>query len=227
MDRLPKYFSLIIFIFATSIVQAKSVLMHPYIGLDFKQIWTGGQSDYKNLVANDYPGLNIYIGSSFDRMWALEIGYDISRKEKKSYLFETGSSFFGATASGVQTEINARFTQWYLDWRGILPATNQIDLSASFGIGLIKPKISIYANDVAGIGVDEVIDSISTDKRAIWRLGFGASYMLTDKLSFRTNFRYEGYDRVRLKGNFSDLNGQPARPFSRALTLSLGFLLHF
>lgn len=227
MDRLTRIFAFFLIFSCASTAGAKSILAHPYIGLDFKQIWTRGQSDYKYLVANDYPGFNVYLGSAFDQVWGIELGYELTRKEKKDYSFDAGTRFFGADASGVSSTIKARFTQWYADWRGILPATNQIDLSASLGIGFIKPKLTISVNDVGGIGVDEVLEGIKVDNRAIWRLGLGASYMLTDRLSFRGNMRWEGYDRIRLRADFSGLEGEPSRPFRSAMTVSLGFLLHF
>lgn len=204
----------------------------PYIGADYNYIFMKPTANWNQILPKAYQGASIYIGTTFHPSFAIELGYDWSIQQKKSWNLVQGQSFFGS-------KVNAPFagtthlerTSGHLDLVGILPVAECTDLLGFIGVGWVQPKITIVNMSVAPNGNmpnSSAIASVSGSGRGVFRMGIGARYMLTDIIGLRAKMGWESTSTLAVKGNaFFPALGYTTRAFKGSTTFALGAFITF
>jgi hypothetical protein len=206
---------------------------NPYIGADYYQAWMKPKGDYNKILAKNFPGATLYVGTKFAEGFGLELGYDWSGNQKKSFDLPAGSTLFsGTTPGGVSGWTKVRRTGGHLDLVGFLPVAECFELTGSVGFGWVQPKITSTATATGGAAatgnVASAISSLSGKGRGVLRVGVGASYMVTDMVGLRAKLSWESSSSLRANGNqqFVALAfGQ--KPFKSTTALAAGAFVKF
>jgi len=202
----------------------------PFIGVDYKQLWVRGNGDYRNAFPKTYPGGTIYVGSKFTDCFGAELGYSFSTRKKHDWTDPDFSSVSIASA-------RVRFTSFHLDINGYIPLDNCWELIGSVGVASMKPKVNFSANTSAAAGLTAAqidgINSINGKSKAVFRVGVGAQYLVTEMVGIRAMVRWENTHRLTVSGNQNFGNFMTAgfinttRPFKDAISLAVGLFVRF
>lgn len=151
----------------------------PYVGLELSHISADYESvdgvDYSNAFEDGFVGVNPYVGFQVNENFAVEAGYLQSSGEGK------------ALANGT-TDI--KFSGFHVDAVGRADVAENVSILGSVGLARLKGDASINVTGGEFAGVSGSADDTDT----ALRLGVGAEYALTDKVSARGMVRYMKVD---------------------------------
>ena len=211
---------------------------NPYIGADYYQAWMKPKGDYNQLLPKDFPGATLYVGTRFHESFGVELGYDWSARKKKDISIASGTSQFGSTVGANQSltgTTKVRRSGGHLDLVGFLPVADCFDLIGSVGFGWVQTKITTNVvtpgtavNNAATNNRASAVSSLSGKGRGVFRVGVGASYMVTDMVGLRGKLGWESTSSLRINGNqnFTALSFQN-KPYKGTTSLSLGAFVKF
>ena len=216
--------------------------LSPYAGIDLQNSWMKMKSPFDSIAKKSFPGATLHLGTKFHENFGVEVGYHWSKQQSKDYTIANGTNFGAIPATGAANATNAAITGKtkirrsgaHLDLVGFLPVADCFELMGSVGYGWIQPKISATAAATAGnAATTRVVDAIkglSTKSKGVFRLGLGASYMITDMVGLRAKFGWESTSALRLKesnpATLSALNLN-TKAFKSSITGSAGVFVKF
>jgi len=211
----------------------------PIVGVDYLQAWmsgtgsittysAGGVADTisaKSAFRSSSPGVTIYVGFKFTEYFGIELGWDSSfASTKKTVASPTTSPIPGGyryTAKVIREGIHG-------DLIGFLPMMDCWDLFVTFGVGMVKPKISSQSL-VANTAAEQALLDAGTNlpfrnkRTSILRLGVGTSYMFTKTFGVRAKLGWEGTGDLSVKyGDYTT-----AKLFKDSTTVAVGLFAHF
>ncbi len=135
---------------------------------------------YVLLKAKKKPGLNLFVGSRFNKYFGAEVGYGMIVKAK-------------TVDSDGDVFVN-KVRNMYFDLLGYVPVSNQVDLIGALGIGKLKSKVAIN-------GVNAIHPDLKS--KAGIRVGAGAQYNIDNNWAARAMVRYQKGNKAFLKSNTS------------------------
>lgn len=222
-------------VIATALLAANAVSaeeMFPYLGVDYTQTYMRARNAWNLIYPKDYPGASVYVGTRFHENWGLELGYDWSTRRTKNFNLPGGTPFFNGaiSASGLKGNVKIRRTGGYLDLMGTLPVAECVELLGSAGFGWVQAKIvTSFSSEVLGATpASSAIGTVSGKGRGVARLGFGATFMVTELVGVRAKINWASTSTLRLKGNptFTSL-GCDTKGFKGSTTLLAGVFVRF
>lgn len=171
----------------------------PFYGVDYYQSWRKLKNDLGVIFPRSYPGITVYIGGKFTEFSGIEVGYDISARESKSWVLPAGTTIDGVTTTGsISGTTSVRFMGGHIDFIGYLPIQCVINSCELFG--------TVGYGNISGL-----------------RLGVGANYMLNRCMGLRGKLGYENNSGMSVNNDTFVTNfGFSSRPYKYATTLSLG-----
>lgn len=172
----------------------------PYLGVDFKQAYMKGHGAWKQIFPSTYPGASFYVGTKFHQYFGLELGYDWSVKQKKEWSLPAGSSFFATPVQGTNGTTKIERNGAYLDVVGFLPIADCLEATGSLGLGWVQTKIESSFSTMT-TPESSALASVAGKGRMLFRVGFGALYMVTDVVGVRAKVGFEGTSALKLAGN--------------------------
>lgn len=207
--------------------------MSPYLGADYYQVWMKGHGDWKKIFPQEYPGADVYVGTRFHENFGVELGYLWSARQSKNWALPVGTQFFDGTITdspSLSGNTKIRRTGGYLDVVGFLPIAECLEFIGSVGFGWVQTKITTSFNNISpGHSQNSsALTSVSGKGRGTFRVGIGASYMLTDMVGVRAKVGWESTSNLRLKGNafFTNL-GYDTSGFKGTTALIVGTFVKF
>lgn len=206
-----------------------------FVGVDYYQAWMKARNSYTQIFPrNSYPGASVYVGTRFQDCFGIEIGFDWSGTKKRDWSLSNGATIFGGTVAGTMTgSSKVKRSGGHLDVIGYLPVCNCFELFGSLGYGWVQSKIhitNIAVNGVLGTPTlqSEALASLSGKGRSVFRLGFGASYLITPCVGIRAKFGWETTSTQRFNGNAAARSlGYGSKGFRDSTTLAVGAFLNF
>tara|TARA_R110000868_G_scaffold138329_1_gene352313 strand:- start:34022 stop:34642 length:621 start_codon:yes stop_codon:yes gene_type:complete len=161
---------------------AEEMTFKPYAGFDLSMIsadykTTDGVS-YGDVFADNFLGLNPYIGADINKNFSVEIGYMRTTEKSK----DLGSVTTGAgTISG---ETAMKLKGFHIDAIGKHAISEKVNLLGSVGLARLKAEAELK---LTGAGSATVKGDQSD---TAFRAGVGAEYALNDKMRMRGMVRY-------------------------------------
>lgn len=231
MKNLLKAIMVIGFLSAAN-VQADTMDVSPFMGADYYQPWMKAKTDWDKVFPNStYPGVSFYVGTRFHDIFALELGYDWSIRKSASWGLAEGSTFFGSKITdknGVTGTTSITRTGGHLDFITFLPVAEDLELMGSFGFGWLQPKLKMTFSVPPSSSATSAMASVAGKGRGVFRVGFGASYMLTETFGARAKLGWESTTRLRVKGNAAFIaHGYKEGAFKGSTAFSLGLFARF
>lgn len=176
---------------AMNAVNADFLQICPYVGAEYKYMWTKGINQFQNALQDAYTGGSAFAGAKFSEYFGTELGYSRTSVRHRTQL----SNRFFNSVNSIPIRTGARFTSFYFDVNGYYPLRNCWELIASIGVESMKPRISLY--DVnAGITTN-----IPSNGTALLRVGAGAHYLFHETAGFRVMIRWEDLHILRIYNN--------------------------
>ncbi len=202
----------------------------PYIGVDYYQPWMRGKGDWNLVFPKTYPGATLYVGTKFHEFFGLELGYDWGSRKTKNWVLPAGSPFMGNTlTTTLSGNTKIRRSGGHLDLVGFLPVAECLELTGSVGFGWVQPKITSSFSVTPGTTSNSsALASVSGKGRGVFRVGVGASYMVTEMVGVRAKVGWEGTSTLRVNGNalFTSL-GYDKKAFKGTTAMSVGAFVKF
>ncbi|MEC8067250.1 MAG: outer membrane beta-barrel protein [Pseudomonadota bacterium] len=158
----------------------------PYVGFDMSMIsadykTTDGVS-YGDVLADNFLGLNPYIGADLNEHFSVELGYlQTTEKGKSLGSVNTGSG-------PVSGETDMKLKGFHIDAIGKHAINDKVNLLGSVGLARLKAELEL---NLTGAGSASVKGDESD---TAYRAGFGAEYALNDKVRMRGMIRYMHVD---------------------------------
>jgi hypothetical protein len=207
--------------------------INPILGVDYYQAWMKGKNSFANFFPKSYPGATVYVGAKFHENFGVELGYDVSGRQKHNWTLAQGSTFFGTTNTNATYTgtTKVRRSGGHIDLVGYLPVMECVDLTASVGYGWLKTKIDStfsLANPAAS-GSASTIASFKGKNKGVFRLGVGANFMVTDMVGFRGKVSWENTSALRVNSTpTAALTGLiPNKAFKDTIALAVGAFVKF
>lgn len=163
--------------------QALWEYISPFVGVDYKQLWTDGTWQFQHFIPKSYPGGDAYIGAKFTENMGLEIGYNRSSLRHRTHVTPT-----------TRTKVGARFTSFSYDLNFYLPVEDCWEVIISLGFETMKGRITVAGFLPTG-------STGFTAKKGIGRVGFGSHYLLTEAIGVRFIGRWENTSALRQNGS--------------------------
>lgn len=201
----------------------------PYIGFDYYHAWMKGKSSWNLVFPKTYPGASVYVGSRFHDFCGIELGYDASTRQKRDWTLASGSTFFSSRLTqSISGTTKVRRNGGHVDLVGFLPVVGSLELLGSVGAGWIQTKIETAFTTGGSSTVGSALASVAGKGRMVFRVGLGASYMVTDMVGIRALVRWEGTSSLQVKGNANFANlGYDAKAFKGTTAMSAGAFVKF
>lgn len=155
----------------------------PYVGIDYKQLWTDGTWQFRHFIPKSFPGGAVYIGAKFTESMGLELGYNRSVFRHRTRVTPT-----------TVTKVGTRFTSFSYDLNFYIPVEDCWELIVSLGMETMKSHVVVSGFLPTG-------STGFTTKKGIGRVGFGSHYLLTEFLGVRFIGRWENTSALRQNGN--------------------------
>jgi len=189
-------------------------------GFGVSNSWMKGKNVFRNVVAKSYPQTNVFAGMRCEQ-FGVELGYTFSKNKKNSSeptLKELGATATDAnwTASngGValtnvslaakhKVESKSRVQGFNLDFLGYMPAMNDsFEVFGLAGLGFKKAKVNLDADSsTLHNTIKTALKSAKGKNKVTFRVGAGASYMVTDVVGLRGKAVYETTSKATVTGN--------------------------
>lgn len=156
---------------STGVASAAMDELNPYVGVDYKHTWIKAHNKKNQpLFKKNYPGANVYVGTKLHENVGLEVGYDFTKKQKKTDQASTNKVHF----KGFGLDLNA-----------YLPVDNCFEVIGTAGLSHKKAKV-------------ESTTAVKSNKsKLIARFGAGAQYMVADNVGLRGLVRWENTARFK------------------------------
>ncbi len=203
----------------------------PYMGVDYYQAFMKGKSSWDSILPKSYAGASVFIGTRVHESFGIELGYATSIRQKKDWHLANGSSFFAGPVrqvGGISGSTKVRRSGAHMDVIGFLPVAECFELLGSLGFGWVQTKIQTTLNVASSSSTAAALASVAGKGRAVFRVGLGGSYMVTDMVGIRAKLGWESTSSLRVKGNASFLSlGYDSKAFKGTTALSVGAFVKF
>ena len=227
--KIARYLLVMGSILATSNVIAEMVAdISPYIGIDYNQIWMKAKGNYDIFFPKSFPAGSVYVGTKFHENFAIELGYDTSKKRQKDWSVSTHQAFFNGTANlSYSGTTKIRRSGGHIDLVGFLPTIECFDLIALVGFGWVQAKIESTFSNTASPSAS-ALSSLNSKGKGVFRVGVGGSYMITEMVGIRAKLSWESTSALRVSGNpaFTDFGMDP-KAFKGTTALTTGAFVKF
>ncbi len=205
--------------------------LNPYVGVEYQQGWMKPKNLYlaRDIAPKAFQGFDLYVGTKIQDNFGVELGYDWSRNQKKSW---TNSNLPKLVNTSVVGKTKAKRSAVHLDLVGFMPVADCTELFASVGVGSVKAKanVTVADKDAKGVALTpaqladaKAATSVTFKAKTVLRLGAGVNYMVTDMVGLRAKLGWENTSRLRAK--FAD--GTSSKAFKDAVTASAGAFVRF
>lgn len=203
----------------------------PYLGADYYYVQMKSKNGWDKVFPNQYPGgASVYVGTKFHQNFGLELGYDWSQHQEKEWTLPAGSVFFQTVTTALSGTTRIERNGGHLDVLTFLPVADCFELVGSVGFGWVQTKIEMRSLSLTpGATIESsALASTAGKGSAVFRVGVGGLYMLTDMVGVKAKLGFEGTSTLKLKGNNAFVNaGYNEKAFKGSTTLAVGAFFKF
>ncbi len=172
-----------------------------YLGADAIYSRMGFKQNYgNNIFTKSAPGINAFVGYTFNDIVGLEVGYEIEKKQKKKDLTINGVNYIagwrtpGALRGILNSEVKQRHP--YLGVTGKVNINDKCFIAGLLGVSVSHIHARYHLVD-AGVGIDETATFSKTKPVAMARLSVG--YSITDKVDVRAYTTWRNTSRFKIE----------------------------
>lgn len=185
---------------APALADSFNIMDSYYVGAGYSYGSTEGNSDYKDVVPDDFHYYNIFAGTKFHENFGFELGFRQSTESEVSKSFSTTDTFFGNTfGAAVTSTLKVKKRVFDFDLNGFYPMQDNFELVGTVGVGFAKLSFdSTTSASVAGLGDDRIRQTDSASGVTLHVAG-GFNYEFSPAWKLRARVTWESNSSLKAK----------------------------